>query len=211
MKENKLPRRYYHFIRLHRIRATRKTMKMVRVSREFLESSGLGHKLYIQEAGKQTPRTFARFMILSFSRKCLGYLGLGSERYFEVAGKRISRSFIRCLMLVAQVFSIIMFSVVTCVNAKNGLQEILFPLHLIFLAIMNMVVYIVLMKKSARMAELGDFLRDVIDNRKCSSMKSLYIVPDYCAVWISISSFQDVVNRASQRSFMRNKMPTSWK
>lgn len=121
--------------------------------------------------------------VLGTSRKCLSYVGLGNERYIPVAGIRVPRELIRCLYTSAEVSGIIMFAMIAIINLPFGLQAVLFPLHLISLSCMKTSMYTVLMAKAARMAELGDYLQMVVDERECFSYRILHgIFPFFFAV-----------------------------
>lgn len=104
--------------------------------------------------------------VLSFSRKCLQFAGLGTDRHIHAGGKRVPRMLVRCIILGAELSVAAMFAMLVNQNWKHGLQAILFPLHMQLLAIVKIAFYTTLMVKSARMAELIDYLNDVVDKRE---------------------------------------------
>lgn len=104
--------------------------------------------------------------ILGISDKCLQYAGLGIAPHFQVANERVSRAFVRCVVIGGQLAGVNMFAMIVKTNMALGLQAILFPLHVIVLSTIKISVFVVLMTKSTRMAELGDYLQRVVDKRK---------------------------------------------
>lgn len=103
--------------------------------------------------------------ILNICKLCLGYAGLGKEEAVTICGRSVPRSFIRFFIVSSQVFFVTMEVLVLRKNLTSGLNAILYPLHLMLLYAMKGCVYVVLVNKSGTIAELIDYMQDVIDER----------------------------------------------
>lgn len=110
--------------------------------------------------------------ILSTSKKCLRYVGLGGERHFSIANVRVSRTTVRCLILGCQLSYGTIFVGMVIKDRHLGLQQILFPLHLIFLTTIKISIYSVLMVKSDRIAQLVGYLQKVVNKSRSIEFSS---------------------------------------
>lgn len=106
----------------------------------------------------------------SVTRKCLEVSGLGNESHFEFCDFRFPRALIRWIILGNKISGIIVFSFLTYLNLQNGLQEILYLFHGAMLSAIRAIFYTILLTKSGGIAELEEFVRDVLNQRKPATL-----------------------------------------
>lgn len=104
--------------------------------------------------------------ILSISQKCLRYVGLGHEQDIPIAGKRVPRTLVRCIIIGGQFLFAAMFAAVVKCEWKRGVFAIVFPLHMSVLVLMKLSIYVVLIAKTDAIADLIEYLQDIVGRRK---------------------------------------------
>lgn len=106
--------------------------------------------------------------ILGTSQKCLRFVGLGRERDVQIGSKSISRTSVRCLIIGGQITFAVIFVIILLHALSRGLYAIVFPLHSIFIVLIKLLIYVVLILKTDQIAEIIDYLQDIVVKRKFS-------------------------------------------
>lgn len=109
--------------------------------------------------------------ILSECKLSLSLAGLGNADFVDIRGKRIPRWMTRAYTLFGQ-FVLGGIALINSINKYSlGLHAVIYPFHGVVVVITKLAIYIVLMAKTERIAELIDYLEMVVNQRRCFTME----------------------------------------
>lgn len=106
--------------------------------------------------------------ILSGCKMFLSFAGLGNSDCVYFGEKRIPRWIARAFTILGQ----FILGGIALTNSignyyKDGLPGVIYPFHSVVVVVTKLAIYIVLMAKTERIAELIDYLEMVVNQRRC--------------------------------------------
>lgn len=98
----------------------------------------------------------------------MSYLGLGANTRVSLGGFSVPRAFIRATIISAQIVCIVLAAIVCSKHYNDGLQVILFQVHVMLLFLSRLSIYVALVLETNEINGMLDYLQMVVDERTSS-------------------------------------------
>lgn len=113
-------------------------------------------------------KVIATMKVLGMSKLCILYVGLGKENFIPIYGYKVPRLLPRLFILLAKSSFATAQLLISIDRWNDGLHAVLFPLHAMVVFLIKTSIYAVLITKTDQIAEIIDYLQEVVDKRAYS-------------------------------------------